>query len=706
MFLFAKLITSKWGAFITVILGVALVGLVSVGVGHAKNTTASNGAIPISYESYRAAEAQAEIGAPPGSNAVIVYETKKPFTATQREQIQNKIGALSIYAPNPFLPPVQYAADNKVALQVIPLIQTDSLNVINTRVANIRAAAVADLPKSINVYVTGPEGFANDVAHVFDGADLKLLIATGVVVILLLLITYRSPILWLVPLTVVALAADVAGQLARPVAAWFGVQTDASVNGILSVLVFGAGTDYALLIISRYREELLNTGDRRAAMVKAWRAAVPAILASSATVVLALSTLGFAQINSTRALGIACAAGIVVAAGFVLIGLPAALAIFPTWIFWPLVPRVGDPNKALNGRWAKVGVAVSKKPTMVAAVGTAVLIALAFGSVGLRTGLSSTEQFVQKPSAVYGQEIIASHFGAGITSPVLVVVNKGHEAETMAAAKTVTGVQFVSQGLSGTYASEVFVTTTAAPQSEESFTIVKALRAKLHKLHGANALVGGINAGALDVRTAQLADQALLIPLILVLVFLVLLVLLRSFVAPVLLLLTVVGSFFASLGAGWLVFEHVFHFPALAGSTLLLAFLFLVALGVDYNIFLVTRAKEEAVELGSREGMIRALGTTGGVITSAGVLLAAVFAVLGVLPLIALLQVGTIVCIGVLIDTLLVRTVIVPALAFIAGDKFWWPANPNVPAKPSKIAKWLNAMFGKLVEQLTPNKAA
>jgi len=232
--------------------------------------------------------------------------------------------------------------------------------------------------------------------------------------------------------------------------------------------------------------------------------------------------------------------------------------------------------------------------------------------------------------------------------------------------------------LSGDQDTAFSATLTSAPQSEESFATVTALREKLRQIPDATVLVGGIDASAMDVRTAQIQDQQLLIPIILGLVFIVLLVLLRSLVAPVLLLTTVVASFFASLGASWLLFQHVFQFPALAGGTLLLAFLFLTALGVDYNIFLVTRAQEEAKALGAKQGMIRALGSTGGVITSAGVVLAAVFAVLGVLPLIVLTQVGVIVCIGVLLDTLLVRTVIVPALAFSTGKNFWWPLNKRL----------------------------
>jgi len=269
--------------------------------------------------------------------------------------------------------------------------------------------------------------------------------------------------------------------------------------------------------------------------------------------------------------------------------------------------------------------------------------------------------------------VLADKFGAGIGNTSAVITNADKVDEVIDAAKSVSGVTDVVAGQTNDTITQVDVTIDAEPQSDEEYAVIQDLRDKLATVGGADALVGGLSATSYDAQLSYDRDQALIIPLILALVFIVLLVLLRSIVAPVLLLLTVVASYFASLGAGWLLFENVFHFPALAQSTFLFSFLFLVALGVDYNIFLVTRAQEESVSLGLREGMIKALSSTGGVITSAGILLAAVFAVLGVLPLIALTQIGIIVCIGVLLDTLLVRTVIVPALTFIAGEKFWWP---------------------------------
>jgi RND superfamily putative drug exporter len=527
------------------------------------------------------------------------------------------------------------------------------------------------MPSGLTTYLTGAEGFQADIAAVFEGADITLLITTGSVVILLLLITYRSPLLWIVPLLVVGSADGMSGILAERVASIFGIPLDASVTGILSVLVFGAGTDYALLLISRYREELLVEQNRFTAMGVALRGAGPAILASGTTVILALLTLMFADIQGTRALGIACATGVLVAMLGALVVLPAALLLGGRWIFWPLVPRYGAVNKSDSGLWSKLGKAVSKRPIGVAIVGGLVLLALALGGSSLKIGLASTEQFVKQPEAVTGQILLAETFGAGKGSPSEVITKTAYASQVAELSKTVAGVESALPSQANSNITQIDVVINAEPQSAEEYAVIQALRDKLSTVDGADALVGGLDATAYDVQLSYERDQALIIPLILALVFLVLVLLLRSLVAPILLLVTVVASFFASLGAGWLIFNNLLGFPGLAQSTFLYSFLFLVALGVDYNIFLVTRAKEESEKLGIKQGMIKALSSTGGVITSAGILLAAVFAVLGVLPLIALLQIGIIVCLGVLLDTLLVRTVIVPALAFISGENFW-----------------------------------
>jgi RND superfamily putative drug exporter len=574
-----------------------------------------------------------------------------------------------------FVPPAQISEDGKVAVVTVPLEKSDETEVITDRVAELREIADDGAPAGIDVYVTGPEGFQADIAGVFAGADFTLLLSTVVVVAVLLLITYRSPVLWLIPLLVVGTADGMAGQLARQVANLFGITPDASVTGILSVLVFGAGTNYALLLIARYREELLGIEDRHEAMAKALRGAGPAIIASGGTVTLALLTLTFADLAGNRALGIVCATGVVIAMISALAVLPAALVVFGRGLFWPFVPKFGGVNKSDSGLWAKLGRGVSKKPVAVSVIGVLILGALAAGAGGIQVGLSSSDRFLKTPEAVVGSEVLAEAFPAGSTSPTIVVSNLDKADSVVAAALTVDGVASAEVTASNDSIARIDVILDGAAQSEEANASIIALREVVGNVDGADAAVGGQDAQALEVKEAYAHDQLIVIPLILLLVFLVLVLLLRAIVAPVLLLVTVVASFFASMGAGWFLFVNVFGFPALDLSVFLYSFLFLVALGVDYNIFLVTRAKEEAEHLGTKQGMIKALSSTGGVITSAGILLAAVFAVLGVLPLVALAQIGVIVCIGVLLDTLLVRTVIVPALAFMTKKTFFWPSK-------------------------------
>jgi RND superfamily putative drug exporter len=586
-----------------------------------------------------------------------------------------------------FVPPATISEDNTTAVLTIPMDEIDDVDEQAERIAEIRALIAEDAPPGINAFVTGPEGFQVDLAGVFAGADFTLLLATVLIVIFLLLVTYRSPILWIVPLLVVGTADLMAGQIGRNVAAFFDITADGSITGILSVLVFGAGTNYALLLIARYKEELLTIEDRHEAMAKAVKGAGPAILASGGTVALALLTLSFAELGGNRALGLVCASGIVVAMIAALGVLPAAIVVFGRGLFWPFVPRFGDVNKSETGWWAKLGKGVSKRPVTVAIAGIAVLGGLSAGATGITIGLPETEQFRVKPEAVIGIEVLAEAFPAGASAPTQVIaVNDRADdvVEAALAAPLVASAEIVNQNDD---VSRIDVVLDAEGGSEDAYTAIESLRERVQAVPGANALVGGDDATRLAVKQAYERDQLLVIPLILVLVFIVLVLLLKALVAPILLLGSVVLSFFSAMGAAWLIFQNVFGMSGLDFSVFLYSFLFLVALGVDYNIFLVSRAREESANMAgtvrqpTRQAMIKALGATGGVITSAGVLLAAVFAVLGVLPLIALFQIGIIVGIGVLIDTLLVRTVVVPALAFITGDKFWWPRKKLTAGK-------------------------
>ena len=667
--------TGKRTFWVMILLGLVAAAVTFGPLSVAKSATSPTSAVPAWAQSSQVTELQKELPGADSTSAIVLFQSEAALSEADKQfaaESQKRLMDFS-NAAGQFTPPPSFSKDGTTALIIVPLDKTDNSEEISQRVADMREVAKQDLPSGVKTFVTGPEGFQADIAGVFAGADITLLATTGMVVIVLLLITYRSPILWIFPLVVVGTADGMSGILATQIASAMGIQLDQSVTGILSILVFGAGTDYALLLISRYREELLLTKSRFEAMGRAVRGAGPAILASGVTVILALLTLLLADIEGTRALGIACATGVFVAMVAALTVLPAVLLLGGRWMFWPVVPKQGKVNKSDNGLWAKLGRGVSKRPVRVAVAGGLILVALASGAFGLKTGLSSTEQFLKTPEAVAGQQVLAEKFGAGIGNATAVITNSDQVDAVVAAAKSVSGVTDVVPGQSNESITQVDVTIDAEPQSDAEYAVIQDLRDEMATVPGADALVGGLSATSYDAQLSYDRDQTLIIPLILALVFIVLLVLLRSLVAPVLLLLTVVASYFASLGAGWLLFTYVFDFPALAQSTFLFSFLFLVALGVDYNIFLVTRAQEESATLGLKEGMIKALSSTGGVITSAGILLAAVFAVLGVLPLIALTQIGIIVCIGVLLDTLLVRTVIVPALAFIAGEKFWWP---------------------------------
>ena len=686
-----KFITGKKTAPVTMLIGLIFAGLAfTVFNTEATETTPGTG-LPDTAESVQVANLQDQLPSSDASAAFIVYTSEAKFTEEQLTWLQGEFDSnlmIPVGGANEkfleftnleaqgekFVPPAVISEDGTTALISVPLDITDSFEEPTYRVDSMRELAPIAMPTGMEVYVTGPEAFIKDVGSIFEGADFSLLAVTAGVVALLLLITYRSPVLWLIPLIVVGTADGMAGILARRAAETLGFTPDASVTGILSVLVFGAGTNYALLLIARYREELLGLEDRREAMRTALRGAGPAILASGSTVAVALALLLLAEIEGRQVLGLVSAVGIVVAMISGLLILPAALVVFPRGIFWPLVPKVGGVNRNDKSLWSRLGKSVSKRPVIVASAGVAALAILASGGIGVKTGLSATEIFIQKPEAVVGQEVLAESFSAGSATPTQMIISNQSVDQAIEIAAAVSGVDEVRVGATNGQFTQVDAVLNANPESAEALLIVKELRVALDALPDSSiALVGGQDATTLDVEDATARDQALLVPLILISVFLILILLLRSLLTPVLLLLAVVGSFFSAIGASWFVFQNIFGFPALDVSVFILAFLFLVALGVDYSIFLVSRAQEEARKRGTREGMRKALGATGGVITSAGILLAAVFAVLGVLPLIALAQVGTIVCIGVLLDTLLVRTIIVPAMAFVTGKHFWWP---------------------------------
>lgn len=652
------------------------VAIIVLGGSQGSTATAPTAALPVGVQSTTVVELQERLPASQVAPALVVFSRAdgSPLTTADIAVVNERAASLAPLALGGQVPPAAVADNSTVALVTVPLPASNDVLGTSDTVAKIRDIVRPGLPEGVKAQVTGPAGYSADIAKVFDGANVTLLLATVAVVAVLLIITYRSPWLWLVPLVVVGLADRVAAVAAGGMSHLTGIPVDDAALGILSVLVFGAGTDYALLLISRYRDELRNEQDRYVAMRRAVVGAGEAIFGSAMTVILALLTLLLATIPTTRGLGLACAVGVLVALIYALVMLPVALVVFGRRLFWPFVPKVGDtPITERRTVWSRIGSAVARRPLAVVVGGVIVLVVLALPLVGLRTGLGPSEQFLAKPEAVAGQETLARAFPAGATDP-LNVVSPAEQAATVARlAASAPGVASVAAGVTGDGLAQTDIVLTTEPGSEASDQAIRDVRSALAGVP--DTFVGGAQAQALDAADAQQRDLRVIVPLILALVFIVLIVLLRALVAPILLVITVVGTYAAAMGVSWWIFTHLLNFPALDSGVPLLAFLFLVALGVDYNIFLTTRAKEEAVNSGTRQGMLRALAATGGVITSAGILLAAVFAVLGVLPLIALAQIGVIVCIGVLLDTLLVRTVIVPSLALLAGDRFWWPGR-------------------------------
>jgi len=574
--------------------------------------------------------------------------------------------------------------DGEAAVLVTP-IETGATNTENAEVLKHLRAEVADhAPDGLTLQVTGGPAFGADIAASFEGADFTLLLVTILIVAVLLIVTYRSPVLWLIPLVVVALADGLAGRLTAAAGSLWDLQFDA---GIISVLVFGAGTNYALLLISRYREELLRVDDHRAALSTAWRRTAPAILASNVTVVLALLTLVLAVIPGTHGLGVSSAIGLLIALAAVLFVLPPFLAVCGRGVFWPFVPRPG--SERTQGRaWRAIAQGVVKRPVASLVAGLALLAVMATGLIGTSVGLDQLDKFRVQSESASGLEVLSAHFPAGEAQPILIVADSDHATDVIEVVQDAEGIvraNPVAETDDGSL-TKIMVTSEYAPSTAESLAQITDLRELVHAVPGADAVVGGAVATDLDAREGNQQDLLLIAPLVLAVSFLVLLVLLRSLIAPILLLAVNLASAIAAIGAGAWLSRVVLGQHALDLQVPLLAFLFLVALGIDYTIFLVHRARAEAERLGTATGMVQAVAHTGGVITSAGIVLAAVFAALGVLPLVTLGQLGLIVGVGVIVDTLVVRTVIVPAIFALVGDRIWWPRRLDVPRKPEDAA--------------------
>jgi RND superfamily putative drug exporter len=619
-------------------------------------------------------------------------------------------------------------------------------------VTDIRDRAHALRGGGREVEVTGAAGYGADAIEVFGDINGTLLLAAGGIVLLLLILIYRSPIFWTIPFFTV-LFAEASARGFGYLLAEAGVTINGQSGGILPVLVFGAGTDYALLLVSRYREELRRHDSKHEAMQLALRTAGPAVVFSGLTVMAALLVLILAEVNGTAGLGPIGAMGIFLAMTFMLTMLPAALVVVGRRAFWPFVPDgPGGPLKPhtsrvrrllysvlagllamaftaaigvasagvlialvagallnffvlaplfhrldlstfyprierplaerhrltdeTHGFWRRVGDRVAARPRRVALGTVAMLLVLTSGILTLDTGLTSGNSFRGEVESVRGQEILAQHFPAGANVPTTVVVPDRADVEPVAAAlRDSPAVAAVGEPAEGPPGTRLDVQLTVDPYSTAAFDEVPGLRDAVKEAGGDEVLVGGPTAAEYDLRQSATRDNWVIIPITLVVVFGILAVLLRSAAAPAMLVATVILSFSAALGTGMFVSKEIFGFPGIDPSLPLLCFVFLVALGIDYNIFLMARVREETIRHGTREGMLRGLAVTGAVITSAGIVLAGTFGALAVLPLIFLTEIGFIVAFGVLLDTFVVRSILVPALTFIWDRRIWWPSK-------------------------------
>ena len=538
-------------------------------------------------------------------------------------------------------------------------------------------------------HTTGLGGLFADLFDSFSGLDTSLLLVTGIVIALILIVVYRSPFLWILPLMSAGIALTLAGGVIYVLAKHNVITLDGQSQGILSVLVLGAATDYALLLIARYREELHIYEHRVDAMKVAWRGVVEPIVASGSTVALGLLMLLLSQLTNNRGLGPVGAIGIVCAMVTILTLLPALLLLFGRWIFWPKRPKFNTEDEKLTGIWSKVARSTERNPRKYWAIATLVLVVLAFFATSLHSnGLSTAQSFTKRTDSVIGQEQLTTYFPGGQGQPTQVVVRSDKAQAVTAKLQTMTGISRVDpQPVTPTQpgqpagpakivnGSELLnVTLAYGPDTSAAVKLIPPLRSMVH-LIDPTALVGGTSAVFFDINAATRHDQKVIIPVILLLIAIILAFLLRSIAASLLLLVTVVLSYLATLGACALVFHHLFHFAGEDSSFPLFAFVFLVALGIDYNIFLMTRVREESIKSGTRAGMTKGVTVTGGVITSAGIVLAATFSVLGILPLVFLAELGFAVAFGVLLDTLLVRSILVPALVHSIGPKIWWPSK-------------------------------
>lgn len=705
----AHTLTSKRGSWLVlggvVVLVVLLFGLLSGAGEDRPNETA-----PADSESTQAQQTLDKFPEADKQSVMVVASNKDGSELSADDQAElKKLGtslgdSVGDESTDPVTGPI-LSDDKQAALLMVPITVGMTNSDTAETVDDLRTAITDDPTASgltdagMSLLVTGGPAIGADIASAFNGADFTLLIVTIVIVALLLIITYRSPILWLLPLIVIGTADGLASTVTAAVGDWLDLQFDA---GIISVLVFGAGANYALLFISRYREELRRIADHRTALAEAWTHTATTILASNLTVVLSLLSLVFAIIPGTRGLGITAAVGLLIAAAAVLFALPPVLAICGKKMFWPFIPKVEDADAEQNkdeeltpaeaaaadrstapagaakpSIWRTIATRVVRRPGLHLGAGIVILGVMATGFIGSSIGLDQTEKFRVQSESTQGLDVLSDHFPPGESQPIWIVANTDHADQVVDSVSDMDGIVRASAiedtNIDGTSVTKIMATGEFEPDSAKGLDLVKDIRTDVHAIDGANAQVGGAAATELDARDSNQSDFFTIVPMILAISFIILLGILRAPIAAFTLLLVNVVSSAAAIGLGAFLSRMIFDQSALDAQVPILAFLFLVALGIDYSIFLAHRAKKESVIHGGRQGMIEAVAHTGGVITSAGIVLAGVFAALGMLPLMVLGQLGLIVGVGVLVDTLIVRTVIVPSIFGLVGNRIWWP---------------------------------
>lgn len=644
--------------------------------------------LPATAEATKALEWQSKFRSSDAVPAVVLFTSENQLDAAAGEQLAKGFADyeyLDGEVTGPFI------SEDKRALEL--LVPVSGEVKANVGVEELRNLTAQLTPEGATAYVTGPAGFAADLTEAFGGIDGVLLGVALVAVLVILLLVYRSLLLpFTVLLTsVVALCAAIVTVYYMADAGW--IRLDGQSQGILSILVIGAATDYSLLFVARHKEALSEGLDKFQAVSKAWRRSFEPIVASGGTVTVGLLCLLFSDLNSNKALGPIGASGIIFSIIAALTFLPAALGLLGRAAYWPFPPKVADQGghaAVKEGLWGRIANFVAAHPRPIW-IFTIILLAVgALGVTGLKAhGVPQSELVIGGSESRDGQIALGEHFPGGSGSPAIAVVNEADAATVLQDVLDVTGVDsaylqaedggpaMAQRGAAPQVVegrSLISITLSDAADSDAAKDTIVALRDAVHATD-AEALIGGTTATQLDTADTALADLAKIIPLTLGAILIILMLLLRSVLAPVLLILSTVLSYGTAMGVSALVFNNVFKFSGADPAVPLFGFVFLVALGVDYNIFLMTRVREESLKHGTREGMRRGLKVTGGVITSAGVVLAATFAALGVVPIMFLAQLGFIVAFGVLLDTFIVRSLLVPALVEEIGPKVWWPSK-------------------------------